>query len=56
VDDKINTFFLVVIKNKIYAVGGSYPDPQGRDEPLIPIGVEAYDYSPPGFSFLPERL
>lgn len=38
------SFFLGVIADKMYAIGGSYPNPQNRSEPLIPVRVEVYDY------------
>ena len=39
--ERRQTFFLGSVGNKIYAIGGSYPDPQG--EPVMPSSVEEYD-------------
>ena len=42
--EKRQTFFLGVVNDMIYAIGGSYPDPANPSEPVIPVTVEAYDY------------
>ena len=39
------TFFLGSVGNKIYAVGGSYPNPENPAEPVILSSIEEYDFS-----------
>jgi hypothetical protein len=41
--ERRQTFFLGSVGDKIYAIGGSYPDPQNPAEPVMPSSVEEYD-------------